>query len=271
MNLTDTQKLIKKRIALGLNHGIKSMEEVLHDDSVLQNEFVNYKSQYNDLKNLMTQNLMAYEQIELGLNKIRLGLLRLTDQLSESDLMEKVSVPSLRNTEMQYRKNNFFKLLEIHFENLEAINFKLASSYSDTRTIDLKEGRDAVNFIYREVFRYEFLQPSFDTKFADDIVKFSDHFFFKRYTSFEVYMKTLKLILNYIMEEEMEQDFYLKTLESVLSSAELHAIFYYSLSGRDPELTEILIESKLITDKIQKELCDENHWNLWLQAASKKS
>lgn len=264
MTLEQTQKLLKERISLGIAHGLKSMEEVLMDDSLLLDEFINIKSQYNDLKNMMNQNLLTYEQMEIGLNKIRVSLQSIIARISPADLEEAMTPPKLRNTEMQYRKNNFFKLLEIHFENLNAISITFTNVVGDESSIDQREGRYAFDSFYRDIFSYNFKDPhSNEVELVKDIRAFSEDFFFRKYRRFEVYMKTLKLILHYIMEEEMEQDFYLSILESVLSSCEMKIIFYYALSDRDPELKTILLQTQLLDKGLAGTILDEAHWANW--------
>jgi len=87
--MKDIQKKLKKRLALGLNYGLKSVEELLPEDSSLQNDFINLKSQYNDLNRIASQNLLDYAQIELGFNKIRIGLIAVIDKMEETDSISK--------------------------------------------------------------------------------------------------------------------------------------------------------------------------------------
>ncbi len=264
MNLEESKKLLKKRISLGIAHGLKSMEEIIVDTSLLLDEFINVKSQYNDLKNMMNQNLLTYEQMEIGLNKIRVSLQSLIARISPADLEAEAQAPKLRNTEMQYRKNNFFKLLEIHFQNLNAISITLTDTIGDHTNVDQREGRYAFDFIYRDIFTYAYQNPhSRELELVKDIRAFSEDFFFRKYRRFEVYMKTLKLILNYIMEEEMEQDFYLNILESVLSNNEMKIVFYYAMSDQNKELKNILIETKLLDKSLAGALLEESHWDYW--------
>lgn len=265
MDLKETKKLIRERMSLGLHHGIGSLEKVLVDEAPLLNEFITYKSQYHDFKNLMNQNLLNYSHIEVGLNKIRVSLLELVDRMSEEDLQEGTSVPGLRNTEIQYRKNNFFQLLEIHFQNLEAVRIDLSHSTGDNTHVESKIGRYAFDFIYRDCFVYEWKNPHYDFKFKTDFVGFCNDFYFSRYRRFEVYMRTLQMIMAFVMEEEMEKNFYLNILEAILSTQEMQTIFYYCISGNAEDFKSLLQETDLLTQRLQGKLIDEQHWDLWEQ------
>ena len=97
------------------------MSENNKDNSVLKNEIVTFKSQYNDLNRIASQGILGYEQIEIGYNKIRQSLLGLIDRMEDVDVGNKTDLPQVQNNELQNRKENFFELLKIHFNNLEGV------------------------------------------------------------------------------------------------------------------------------------------------------
>jgi len=239
---------LKERIALGLNHGLQSVEEVLKPESPLYNELITYKSQYNDLNRIASQNLIRYEQIEIGLNKIRSGLLGLIDRIEEQEFKGgDTALPQLKNNELQFRKNNFFQLLEIHYNNLENVNIVMTSYGSQDSKDIVRTGRDAIHYIYTKFFKYGFNNPRHDEKeLVKDIRAYSRHFYITLFHRMEVYMKTIKFILTYILEEEMEQAFFLDVFKSILSSYEQVSIFYYALSDIDPEFDEVLKKADLL-------------------------
>jgi len=258
--MKEIQKKLKKRLALGLNYGIKSIEEILPEDSSLQNDFINLQSQYNDLNRIASQNLLDYTQIELGFNKIRIGLITVIDKMEESDSISKTTLPALKNNEVQYRKNNFFQLLDIHFLNLKNIAITLSKNSINDLTKDKREGRDAFQFIYKDVFIYDYKNPRYDQKqFEGNIQGYAADFFTGRYARFEVYMKTVKFILDYIFEEELEQAFFLGAFKSILSTSEIATIFYYAISEVDNELKALIQKAELLDDAVMKKLIDSTH------------
>lgn len=260
---TELKAKIKERIALGLNHGLKSIEEIIKPDSALYNEMITFKSQYNDLNRIASQNLIRYEQIEIGLNKIRSGLIGLVDRLENNDLNgEKTQLPQLKNAELQFRKNNFFELLDIHYTNLQNVKVKITTSSGDSIYDDIREGRDAIRYIYTDIFKYDFNQPiPRDKELVNDIRAYSKVFFQTRIQRMEVYMKTVKFILEYILEEEMEQAFFLKVFKSILSSYELVCIFYYNLGQILPKFDEILKKADLFDQTVIELLLKKEHLN----------
>ena len=251
---------LKERIALGLNHGLKSVEEVLKPESPLYNELITYKSQYNDLNRIASQNLIRYEQIEIGLNKIRSGLLGLIDRIEEQEFKGgNAPLPQLKNNELQFRKNNFFELLEIHYKNLENINIVM-TTYGEDDKDTVRTGRDAIHFIYNDFFKYGFNNPRHNEKeLVENIRTYSRHFYIKGFHRMEVYMKTIKFILTYILEEEMEQGFFLDVFKSILSSYEQVSIFYYALSDIDPEFDEVLKKADLFSPSLIDLLVKKEH------------
>ena len=72
-------------------------------------------------------------------------------------------------------------------------------------------------------------------------------------------MKTVKFILSYILEEEMEQTFFLNVFKSILSSYEQACIFYYALSKIDPEFDEVLKKADLFGPSLVDLLVKKEH------------
>lgn len=250
----EIQTKLKERLALGINYGLKSLEEVVSPSSSLWDEVVAFKSRYNELNRIVSHSLIPYEQLEIGLNKIRLGLIDVINKLSEADLKEREELPDLKNNELQFRKNSFFQLLDIHFKNLStvAITYHGGVDYKE----EVKYGRAAISEIY-DNFKYAFT----DTK-GGEIIAFTSQYLARQRPRLEVYMKTVEFILRYIMEEELEQSFFLNVLLSILSTHELLLIFYYALSDIDDDFSTILVEAKIFDDKLKKRLIQEAHYDL---------
>lgn len=86
MKLFEIKKQLKERITLGLNIGLKAIDEALNDESIHRNEFMTYMCQFSDLNRTASMNVLDYTQLEIGFNKIRVGLFSLIENLSEKDL-----------------------------------------------------------------------------------------------------------------------------------------------------------------------------------------
>ena len=264
MEIADLKRKLKERIALGLNYGLKAVGEIINNDSLLAEELLHFKSQFNDLNRLASHNQLPYEQIEIGYNKIRLGLIDIIQKMEAADTIQHQKLPKLKNTELQFRKNNFFQLLEIHLNNLEAINVVLVSDTSMGTNKNERIGRAAFDYIYKEYFSYSLINPRRgDEELAADVAAYSNLFFAKKFISFEAYMNTVKFIIEYILEEELEQDFFLGVLFSILSRAEKALIFYYTIANIDEEFPSILLASGMFEQaSAAKFLVKEEHLNL---------
>ena len=229
MDFEQIKQQLKERIALGLNYGFQSLESSLEKGSLLANEFMGLKGQFNDLNRIANQGLLTYDQVEIGFNKIRLALLEIIDRLSMADLSIEGEVPKPYNNELQVRKQNFFQLLNIHFENLENFTLMIFSGHEEKVK---RSGRMGVTELYTEFFAYNYREETQKNGGqAIDVEAFCVEFFKYPRPQLEVYMKTVQFILGYILEEELDQDFFLGIFRSVLSRKELSFIFYYSLSG----------------------------------------
>ncbi|MEM1220304.1 MAG: putative phage abortive infection protein [Bacteroidota bacterium] len=260
MEFEKIKQQLKERIALGLNYGFQSLESSLKKDSLFSNELMGLKGQFNDLNRIANQGLLAYDQVEIGFNKIRLALLEIIDKLSENDLSIVEGVPKPYNNELQVRKQNFFQLLNIHFENLE--NFTLMIFSGQDRKVQ-RSGRMGVTELYTEFFAYNFREETQKNGgLPIDIKAFCTDFFQYPRPQLEVYMKTVQFILGYIMDEELDQDFFLGIFRSVLSRKELSFIFYYSLSGELTNFRETLQESGLFPEGFAEHLLEPEHFEL---------
>ncbi|MEM1322770.1 MAG: hypothetical protein AAGG75_21065 [Bacteroidota bacterium] len=249
MELQALKNQLKERIALGLNYGLKAVLDLLSKSSPLYSEAITFKSQFNDLNAIANQNVLPYEQLELGLNKIRRGLISLIDRIEESDTQNEPSLAKPKNNELQFRKSNFFQLLNIHYRNLQGIII----DSSDGKI----EGRQAIKFIY-ESFGYAHRYPrGDDAELLKDIAAFSHKYFKHR---IEVYIKTVRFILEYIMEEELEQDFFMGVFQSILSTFELRCIFYYGISGLQPGFAEVLRRAELFEAHFADQLLTAEHF-----------
>jgi len=125
---------------------------------------------------------------------------------------------------------------------------------------DKREGRDAFQFIYKDVFVYDYQNPRYDQKqFEGKIQAFAADFFTGRYARFEVYMKTVKFILDYIFEEELEQAFFLGAFKSILSTSEIATIFYFAIAGIDDELKTLIRKADLLDKAVIQKLIEEGH------------
>ena len=259
MELATIQSKLKDRLALGLNYGIQSLEEALAESSVLNNDMVTLRSQYNDLNRIASQGILGYEQVEIGYNKMRQGLLELIDRIEPGDLADQQNLPKVQNRDLQHRKENFFELLKIHLRNLEAVKTRMEVSSGDNYRVDERTGRDAIAMIYRDIFPHQFKYQRGEKL---DIQGYSKKFFEEYYPSLEVYMRTVGFILKYVQEEEVEQAFFTGVICSLLSMHEVALMIYYALSGIDPAFPKLLLDSEIVEERHTKMLVEEGHWGL---------
>ena len=261
MELVEIKIKLKDRLSLGLNYGLQSLEESLANGSILKNEIVTFKSQYNDLNKIASQGILGYEQVEIGYNKIRQGLLKMIDKVEEEDFENSGALPKVQNNELQNRKENFFELLKIHFTNLDNVTVNLQTSYGDNYLEDNRKGREAVSYLYKDVFHYNFTKPRPGVE-VGDIATYSKDFFEIRYPRMEAYMKTLGFILKYINEAEVDQGFFFGVVDSILSSHEKAMLFYFAIGNVEPKFKTLLTESEIINEGIKNKLIKEEHYGL---------
>lgn len=244
MDIKEIKSVLKKRVAKGLNFGIESFEELVDESSDIFNDFILIQSKYNDLMYLSSMNTMPYDQIEIGLDRIRANMLGLINKI-DSDSLEKQEVKSdLKVNALPTRRTNFFKLLDIHFMNLEGVRF-IEVYYGDTDRVIT--GRPGV-FEFYQLHRRQLkgMEESGEEEQLAAIKAYFFNLFSNEMGSFEVYFKNIKHLLHYTLQSEIEQGFFIDTLKSLFSRFELAMIFYYSISGMDEELLHLIKKSKLI-------------------------
>lgn len=261
MQLHEIKAELKQRVARGLNFGIEAAEEVIASNSSGFNDFVLLKSKYNDLMHISSINTLPYDQIEIGLNRLRSSLLTIIDNLEESDLRQQQVNTDLKVQALPTRRTNFFKLLDIHFQNLEAIVY--------TQTVGLSEdtrfsGREAVYRIY-DLWAYDIKRKQEAASVGDDERATALNYFKKQFRAdtgvLEVYFKNIRHMVAYVLDSEVEQGFFLNTLKSLLSRYELALLFYYALCDMDSDLKTLVIRSGLVDDSVRTVLIRESHFS----------
>lgn len=248
MDISTIKKELKGRVAKGLNFGVEAVDEVLLADSELYNQFILLKSQYNDLMYLSTVNTLPYEQIELGLNRLRNHLLSIIDQLEESHLEKEEMAQSYNINDLPTRRANFFKLLDIHYLNLRAVTY-VEIFGADEKSIS--ESREAIFQFYQSHRRKFRNREDLTGDQGTTIIK--DHFkewFGNEMGILEVYFKNIKHLLRYALANEVEQSFFLATLQSLFSRFEQALIFYYAYCGIDEAFTTLVKKGGLVDDSI---------------------
>lgn len=248
MELNEVKSELKRRIAKGLNFGIEAFEEVVEDSSDLFNEYILLQSKYNDLMYLSSMNTMPYDQVENGLDRLRANLLSLVNKIEGDNIKNNQINSDLKIKALPTRRTNFFKLLDIHFRNLDDIRF-IETSYGHADVV--KSSREAI-FEYYQMHRRKFRnREDLSGQEGLEILKHYFHDFFSNELGmFEVYFKNIKHMLDYAMESDIEQQFFLDTLSSLISRFEAATIFYFQLSDLDQSLGVLLKKSKLITPEI---------------------
>ncbi len=251
MSKTNIQADLKKRIAKGLNFGIEAVEEVLSHDSPIFNDFVLLKSKYNDLMYLSSLNTLPYDQIEIGLDRLRNNLLAIIDRMDESSIEKEDIDPDLKVQALPARRTNFFKLLDIHFKNLEAIEY---SEVFD-RVEDSEYGREAIFRFYNMHRRSLINREDVQGPTGRSVLKNYFLDYFKNETGkLEVYFKNIKHMLTYALASEIERQFFLDTIRSLFSKFELGTIHYYVLSEIDTDFNELVKRSRLLDDEGYKSI-----------------
>lgn len=254
---------LKERVAKGLNFGIEAVEEVLDTDSALYNSFVLIKSKYNDLMYVTSINTMSYEQVELGLDRLRNNLLQLIDKIDLGSLKKEEVQADLTIHAMPTRRTNFFKLLDIHFKNLEDVYYTEIIGHNERK----QTGRSAIFEIY-QMQRRKFRNRE-DLKGIEGLLVLKNYFqeyFSHEKGMLEVYFKNIKHLLSYAMESEVERTFFLNTLKSLFSTFELGLIFYFAISNLDPGFLELVKKSQLIDRSVTDILIEKGHYDLVFSA-----
>lgn len=261
MEVGDVKKELKSRVAKGLNFGVEAVEEVLQADSDLYNQFVLLKSKYNDLMYMSSLNTLAYEQIALGLDRLRNHLIQIIDQLEAVHLGKETVEQNLNISALPTRRANFFKLLDIHYLNLNAISY---SEYIGSETTNRQNGRKAVFELLqghrRRLNNKEEIAGDGATQFIRD--HFAD-WFRHEIVGMEVYLKNIKHMLQYALASEVEQEFFLVTLHSLFSRFEQGFIFYYAFSDLDPVFTGLVKKGRIIDESVKSFLIREEDYNVF--------
>jgi len=261
MEINEIKSELKSRIAKGLNFGIEAVEEVLNSSTDLYNNYILLKSKYNDLMYMSSLNTLPYEQIAIGLDRLRSNLLHIIDKIEADDLKKKDVEADLKVHALPTRRTNFFKLLDIHFKNLEAIKYIEIMGDQENHKI----AREAIFELYQTI-RYKFRNRD-DINGAAGIpilqAYFYDYFGYEK-GILEVYFKNIKHLLAYIWESDIERQFFLNTVRSLFSKYELCMIFYYTLSELDPSFKELVTKSKLIDESVKEILITKEHFD-WIK------
>jgi hypothetical protein len=242
---------LKARVAKGLNFGIEAVEEVLEPSSALYNDFILLKSKYNDLMYISSQNTMSYEQIELGLDRLRSGLLGLINKMDKESLKKEEVQSDLNVQALPTRRTNFFKLLDIHFLNLDAVAYTELFGSEERNYF----GREGMFQLYQSCRRQNRNAPE-----ANEVRAFFRDYFSNDSGMLEVYFKNVKHMLAYALSSEIEQPFFLNTLRSLFSRFELAFIFYYCFSDMDPDFSQAVRSGKLLDSSIRDILISPDHW-----------
>lgn len=255
-NIDQIKSTLKERVAKGLNFGIESLEEVLSSSDAQFNDFILLKSKYSDLMHISSINTLPYDQIEIGLDRLRNKLLLIIDQLDHASLKKQQVEADLKVQDLSTRRTNFFKLVDIHFQNLEAIKY-VETFYSESYREKVKIGREAIFEWFRMDMR--------SLRSEEDVEKVKQHFH-EKFTNdiglFEVYFKNIKHLLAYIQQNEVNQLFFLDTFKSLLSKYELAYIFYYAICDIDPQFKALVKKCQLIDPDLETVLIQKEHFGL---------
>ncbi|MFZ2900141.1 MAG: putative phage abortive infection protein [Saprospiraceae bacterium] len=259
MDLPNIQSDLKARVAKGLNFGIEGLEDVLSTSSDLYNDYILLKSKYNDLMYVSSMNTLPYEQIEIGMDRLRGNILGIIDRLGEQSLRKEKVEAEMNIQALPTRRTNFFKLLDIHFQNLEAISYTETSGEKESTW----QGREAVYLWYRLHARQFRNDPKVKEPGGfEHIRQYFLDYFKNEIGLFEVYFKNIRHMLSYAMESEIERQFFLNILKSLFSRYEMAWIFFYTMSGIDPAFTRLVRESQVLDEATREVLPVPEHWDL---------
>ncbi len=260
MELGTVKDELKSRVAKGLNFGVEAVEEVLQSGSDLYNQFILLKSKYNDLLYMSSLNTLSYEQLSLGLDRLRNHLIQIIDQMEAQHLGKETVEQSFNISALPTRRANFFKLLDIHYLNLNAISFV---EHIGSDITNRQAGRKAV-FELLQGHRRRFRNRE-DIVGEQGTLIIKEHFsswFQNETTGLEVYLKNIKHMLEYALASEIEQEFFLATLRSLFSRFEQGFIFYYAFSDLDPAFSELVIQGKIVDEGVKTLLIRKEDYEL---------
>ena len=252
MDTSTIRSELKARVAKGLNFGIEGVEDVLAPASPTYNDFILLKSKYNDLMYVSSINTLPYEQVELGLDRLRKSLLDMIDSLDEQSLKKEQVEQGLKVQALPARRANFFKLLDIHYQNLQAITYTI--TYGADMPSQTNTGRQAIFELYQSIRRNKRHEED-----NEKLMEFFKDYFTNEIGILEVYFKNIKHLLAYTLESDIEKDFFLDTLKSLFSRFELVMILYFALSRLDMEFTGLVIETQLVDASVDEIALKEKH------------
>ncbi len=264
MDNSKIKKELKSRVAKGLNFGVEAVEEVLQTESDLYNQFILLKSKYNDLMYMSSLNTLAYEQVALGLDRLRNHLIHIIDQMEDKHLGKTSVEQNLNISALPTRRANFFKLLDIHYLNLESIHY---AEYIGAEISNRQQGRKAMFELLQGHRRRLNNSKELDT--TAWALKLKEHFaewFKNEIVGIEVYVKNIKHMLQYALASEVEQEFFLATLRSLFSRYEQAFLFYYAFSEIDPQFSSLLRKGQVIDDAVRSVLMREEDFDLFFSA-----
>ncbi len=263
MELENLKTELKERVAKGLNFGIEAVDDVINSDSELYNKFVLLESKYNDLMYVSSINTLSYEQLEIGLDRLRSGLLSLIDSLEDGHMEKQEVKKELSVSALPTRRSNFFMLLDIHFRNLQSIQYVVVFSGSGNNPKEeyRRSGREAIFEYYksrRQLIAQE-LRNKPELNPEETVKKVFLEFFERESGTYEVYLKNIKHLMRYVLNMEVERNYFIDTLKSLFSRYELVMLFYYAFCNITPDLTELLKKSAMIDSSIESILIDPEH------------
>lgn len=249
-------------MARGLNYGIEALEEVLSSDTDLANDFILYKSKYNDLMHLSSLNTLPYSEIELGMDRLRQGLLQLVDRLEPDHLVQAEVKTDLTNKALPHRRTNFFRLIDLHFRNLQDIYY-LTQVYNAEKQLYETEryaGRDAVFRTIRMIKRNYLGEYEEEDDSQYTMRAYFKEFFQNEEGILEVYLKNVQHLLAYSRETEEDQRFFLDTLRSLLSRSELVLLFYHTAVTEQAEQRQLVVDAPLWDESLAQYLIRPQHF-----------
>lgn len=263
MEIQEIKEELKLRITQGINYVIEAIDEILDNSSDLYNSFIILKSKYNDLMHFSTINTLPYRELEVAFDNLRNSLLRLIDEIDAIDTKKNAVEKEPQNKSLPHRRTNFFQLLTIHHQNLEAIVYveQLFNSSLKKYEYTRVRGREAMFKIYDNLqFQYK---RKYEEDTAENIVAYFNDYFLHEIGMIEVYLKNIKHILNYINEVEIDRRFFIDTLKSLLSRFELSMIFYYVITSLDPEFRELAKNTQLFDGLRRDTLLNPDHFSIY--------
>lgn len=257
MDLKKLKVTLKSRVAKGLNYGIEAVEEVLDSEGPSFDEFVAIQSKYNDLMYLSGMNMLPYEQIAVGQDRLRSVLLSFISVLDEAALKQEEIAAGIKDSALPTRRNNFFQLVDIHFRNLDAVRYIEVFNGGE----NVQTGREALFSWYQSHRRKFRNDEGIHGPQGGQIVKeyFADYFRNEKGT-IEVYFKNIKHLMAYTLDSELEQAFFLNTLRSLFSRYELAFIFYMAYSEVDASFRDLVLQTQLMEESVQHVLILPRHY-----------